>query len=77
MEIDLNQTINDILSVTDRAIGVHGTRRPEIGLGDGETGWRYTPEFYWTEAFWPGQPWLAYDHTGHGSGCITTWGSSS
>ncbi|MDC7232832.1 MAG: glycoside hydrolase family 88 protein [Spirochaetales bacterium] len=61
---DLNQMVKDILSVTDRAITVHGERRPEIGLGEGQNGWHYTKEHYWTEAFWPGQLWLSYDWTG-------------
>lgn len=60
---DLDGMIRDILSVMERAIKVHGDRRPEIGKGEGSKGWHYTNPHYWTEAFWPGQLWLAYDLT--------------
>lgn len=55
---------DSILKVIDRAISIHGDRRPEIGMGALHPGWHYTKEHYWTEAFWPGQLWLAYDWTG-------------
>ncbi len=57
-------TINDdIINVMKRAIPIHGNRRPEIGKGGSDYCWHYTKEHYWTEAFWPGQLWLAYDTT--------------
>ncbi len=62
-EEDLKAVLERIYSVMERAMKVHGTRRPEIGRGELEAGWHYTSEHYWTEAFWPGQLWLAYDHS--------------
>ncbi|MDY0288600.1 MAG: glycoside hydrolase family 88 protein [Sphaerochaeta sp.] len=46
-----------------RAIPMHKGRRPEIGRGGTDYSWHYTKEHYWTEAFWPGQLWLAFDDT--------------
>jgi unsaturated chondroitin disaccharide hydrolase len=60
---DLDEMISKILSVMDRTITIHGNRRPEIGRKTPDKGWHYTEPHYWTEAFWPGQLWLAYDHT--------------
>lgn len=54
---------NDIISVIKKAIPIHGNRRPEIGKGNTDYSWHYTKEHYWTEAFWPGQLWLAYEDT--------------
>ena len=54
---------NDILSVMKRAIPIHRDRRPEIGKGGADYSWFYTKEHYWTEAFWPGQLWLAFADT--------------
>ncbi len=59
---ELDTIVKDIFKVMENAIAVHGENRPEIGRGEGEPGWHYTKEHYWTEAFWPGQLWLAYDY---------------
>jgi len=61
---ELRKTADDILKVIDRAIPVHGDRRPEIGRGGSDYTWHYTKEHYWTEAFWPGTLWLAYRFSG-------------
>ncbi|MDC7236997.1 MAG: glycoside hydrolase family 88 protein [Sphaerochaetaceae bacterium] len=54
---------NDIIKIYKYTIPIHGTKRPEIGKGGKNYSWNYTKEHYWTEAFWPGQLWLAYDDT--------------
>lgn len=54
---------NDIINIYKKAIPVHKDRRPEIGKGGNDYTWYYTKEHYWTEAFWPGQLWLAFDDT--------------
>ena len=58
-----NAIKNDIYTLMKKAIPIHGNKRPEIGKGNNDYSWYYTKEHYWTEAFWPGQLWLAFDDT--------------
>lgn len=60
---ELTTIKNDIMHILKRAIPIHKDRRPEIGKGGSDYSWYYTEEHYWTEAFWPGQLWLAYNDT--------------
>lgn len=54
---------DDIINIYKKTIPIHRDKRPEIGKGNNNYSWYYTKEHYWTEAFWPGQLWLAFDDT--------------